>query len=770
MDNTLSQTSPNLPLEQTPLYKNFFPSPTKDISLYTTLSPTTLNDIISIINTKVHNRTFIQNAILYDFFKSTTHFHTTILSEDITNTNLNDKLLFFFLSQQLEIQFYPKGDIVYYEGTRGDNIYLLLNGSVDLLKTISHIKQYTMCEYYLHLYALYSQNEVFILDKTIDANRDVFPVNKKKDINNMKHIIDTITILNYAYNGNVDELKQYIIDNKKELTLFNFNTVLDGVISVNEFYSHALSMLNESENYYYNIYTLNARNRLSQAVHIFTYETVASIKPLEYFGNYSLFNTNDTKRKDTAIFTDHSTVITINKKQYGINIITESKTNKDKEIDYVHQNSFFKYMRKHIFTKLFFPEMDIIECNKGEHLYNETDRINYIYIIKDGTFELTLLNKTIIQVKSLIMLIKSLHPELTAFNEYDDVVHLKNSMNAMMTLLQVKRNYVLYKTNSDVFGLFESENNMTMMYNVTCVSDKAKVYRIRVDKLKRNDNEDKMLLGRGIRKENENKMKQLLKRLIMIKNNVLLKVDVEFAKKTKQDEDRYYNQVNNVNSEKNKVKYKMNVINDKELKKMNGSYSSKGVKRNYKLIGKVITTTTCNKEKDDMDKKRNRVLLTEVKQDNSVFTKLNKGRYMKWKCNTNNSSCNNNSFRCYKGKGVININNNTHNNNNNIEITTPIITNEIVLPRLFPTKAYLNTHLKHIYNITTTTNNTYHQRSLSTTNNITTFPKQTPHLELSDTFIYDINLIPKHINYLTVRQFYNEITKNSQHHPRMFSK
>ena len=67
-------------------------------------------------------------------------------------------------------------------------------------------------------------------------------------------------------------------------------------------------------------------------------------------------------------------------------------------------------------------------------------------------------------------------------------------------------------------------------------------------------------------------MKQLLKRLIMIKNNVLLKVDVEFAKKTKQDEDKYYNQVNNVNSEKNSVKYKMNVINDKELKKMNGSY------------------------------------------------------------------------------------------------------------------------------------------------------------------------------------------------------
>lgn len=754
MDNTLS---PTLPLEQTPLYKNFFPSPTKDISLYTPLSPTTVNDIISIINTKVHNRTFIQNAILYDFFKSTTHFHTTILAEDITNTNLNDKLLFFFLSQQLEIQFYPKGDVVYYEGTRGDNIYLLLNGSVDLLKTISHTKQYTMCEYYLHLYALYTQNEVFILDKTIDANRDVFPVNKKKDINNMKHIIDTINILNYAYNGNVDELKQYIIDNKKELTLYNFNTVLDGVISVDEFYSHVLSMLNESENYYYNIFTLNARNRISQAVQIITYETTTSIKPLQYFGNYSLYTANDTKRKDTAIFTDNSTVITINKKQYGINIITESKANKDKEIDYVHQNSFFKYMRKHIFTKLFFPEMDIIECNKGEHLYSETERINYIYIIKEGTFELTLLNKSIIQVKSLITLIKSMHPELTAFNEYDDVIHLKNSINAMITLLQVKRNYVLYKTNSDVFGLFESENNITMMYNVTCVSDKAKVYRIRVDKLKRNDNEDKMLLGRGIRKENENKMKQLLKRLIMIKNNVLLKVDVEFAKKTKQDEDKYYNQVNSVNSEKNSVKYKMNVINDKELKKMNGSYSSKGVKRNYKLIGKITTTTTttCNNNKE-----KNRVLLTEVKQDSNssnsnVFTKLNKGRFMKRKCNTNNMSNSNNS--------------------NNIEITTPIITNEIVLPRLFPTKAYLNTHLKHIYNITTTTNNTnnpyhHHHRSISTTNNNTTFPKPTPQLELSDTFIYDVNLIPKHINYLTVRQFYNEITKNAQHHHRMFSK
>ena len=266
----------------------------------------------------------------------------------------------------------------------------------------------------------------------------------------------------------------------------------------------------------------------------------------------------------------------------------------------------------------------------------------------------------------------------------------------------------------------------------------------------------------------------------MIKNNVLLKIDVEFAKKTKQDEDRYYNQITNVNSEKNSVKYKMNVINDKELKKMNVSYSSKGnlgLKRNYKLIGGCVNIErkgkiiTCNKHNDDdnMDKKRNKVLLTETKQDSNMFTKLTKARYIKRKGNNNvnNNISNNNSFRCYKGKGVNNVHNNT-----NIEITTPIITNEIVLPRLFPTKAYLNTHLKHIYNITTTTTHRYsninntHQRSLSTMNDIKPTSSK---LELSETFIYDINLIPKHINYLTVRQFYNEITKHRQHQ-RMFSK
>lgn len=510
-----------------------------------------LPELYEIINTKIRDRNQKQTSNLYEYFNSAKF--GTALKSDLLLGQINLQTLFFFLSQFLEIQKFNKKDSIYYEGNRSEFIYLMVKGSITLYKLVTQIMTQDAIEYYLYLFNIFQKGEKFLLEKTIHANNDVFPVNKIADIPEIENIIFKVQLLLKAFNNDIDGIKEMLIQKNIPFEKVEFDKVIKGDYSLEEYYQDQASLMKEAELFYYKI----IENTSKKETKILEFSAVRDVQEKEFFGDYKLGDF-DNKRSETAIVKEPTIVIAINKRLYSTCILNDKRNIREKEIETLHQNSFFKLMRKHIFAKNFFYECDLVETCKNTMIYNEGDQIDYIYIIKEGTFELSINNKSVFDLKSTITHLKKLNDEF-ASKEFDDVLGLRNSPNVLAPLMRVRKNYSLFVTEKDVFGLWEYVYGSDMIYNIQVLSDKAKLYKISIAKLEKPDNEDMNLLQRGIRSEAEKKIKNVLERLIMLKNSVMMKIDFEFTKKTKDDEDNFYRNNSPINTLKNSVNNKVQI-------------------------------------------------------------------------------------------------------------------------------------------------------------------------------------------------------------------
>ena len=510
-----------------------------------------LPELYEIINTKIRDRNQKQTSNLYEYFNSAKF--GTALKSDLLLGQINLQTLFFFLSQFLEIQKFNRKDSIYYEGNRSEFIYLMVKGSITLYKLVTQIMTQDAIEYYLYLFNIFKKGEKFLLEKTIHANNDVFPVNKIADIPEIENIIFKVQLLLKAFNNDIDGIKEMLIQKNIPFEKVEFDKVIKGDYSLEEYYQDQASLMKEAELFYYKI----IENTSKKETKILEFSAVRDVQEKEFFGDYKLGDF-DNKRSETAIVKEPTIVIAINKRLYSTCILNDKRNIREKEIETLHQNSFFKLMRKHIFAKNFFYECDLVETCKNTMIYNEGDQIDYIYIIKEGTFELSINNKSVFDLKSTITHLKKLNDEF-ASKEFDDVLGLRNSPNVLAPLMRVRKNYSLFVTEKDVFGLWEYVYGSDMIYNIQVLSDKAKLYKISIAKLEKPDNEDMNLLQRGIRSEAEKKIKNVLERLIMLKNSVMMKIDFEFTKKTKDDEDNFYRNNSSINTLKNSVNNKVQI-------------------------------------------------------------------------------------------------------------------------------------------------------------------------------------------------------------------
>ena len=190
----------------------------------------------------------------------------------------------------------------------------------------------------------------------------------------------------------------------------------------------------------------------------------------------------------------------------------------------------------------------------------------------------------------------------------------------------------MFVTEKDVFGLWEYVYHSKAIYNVRAISDKAKLYRIAVKKLQREANEDFNLLQRGIKSEAAKKIKNVLERIIMLKNSVLTKIDIEYTKRTKEDEDNYYREnatVNVIKNSHNSKKVAINFNKDKINKTRTKLYKS--IVTGYKKEASVFNL----KQKIGLSMEtilrsdlNHRNFITESRtitdEDKKIFTKLQK--------------------------------------------------------------------------------------------------------------------------------------------------
>ena len=103
-----------------------------------------------ILKKGVRNRTPKDISDLYEFLENTRFSFN--MRDEIEEGHLDLQQLLFFSTQFMTMKTYNKKDVIYYEGDVAENIYVLLEGEVNLFKINYINKEMRPHEYYRSLY------------------------------------------------------------------------------------------------------------------------------------------------------------------------------------------------------------------------------------------------------------------------------------------------------------------------------------------------------------------------------------------------------------------------------------------------------------------------------------------------------------------------------------------------------------------------------------------------------------------------------------------
>ncbi|MBQ2330374.1 MAG: hypothetical protein II387_06410, partial [Oscillospiraceae bacterium] len=205
-----------------------------------------------IVHKNIRNRSQKEMYYLYRFLELTDFKNN--MKIDLEDGAITFQQLFFFSSQFMSVKYYNENDIIYNEGDNGETFFIIMQGEVSLFKLKYDIKEMNSIEYYLFLQDLYSNSvDKVVINRNIKVNKDIFPVYKYSDIPNFKEIIFRIQLVKMAKNGNITNILKFINENKRRPAEVNFDKVVEGEQTIEDYYSEVYNLLSESEGFYFDI-------------------------------------------------------------------------------------------------------------------------------------------------------------------------------------------------------------------------------------------------------------------------------------------------------------------------------------------------------------------------------------------------------------------------------------------------------------------------------------------------------------------------------------
>ena len=99
-------------------------------------------------------------------------------SRDTNDQNKLGKIL-FNLALQLKYEYFEKSKIIYLHGGYPDKYYIILKGEVDIIIPNEMEVMMTQYEYYFYILRLYKHQEHSLLEKVLNKNYDIYPLDKK---------------------------------------------------------------------------------------------------------------------------------------------------------------------------------------------------------------------------------------------------------------------------------------------------------------------------------------------------------------------------------------------------------------------------------------------------------------------------------------------------------------------------------------------------------------------------------------------------------------
>ena len=554
--------------------------------------------IIEILKKQPFQRDIQDYAILNEYILYISKLSDKFRSQRIPQ-KLYEKIVLLSLQTCKLKLFLTSNSQIYTPETESHYLYIILKGSVKIIKIQKQLMKLTSFEYYQMIINFRNNNEKYLLKNTINENYAIFPIelgdidildkillkifiiNKKESENDYDYLDKLLKKLGFKYEdfGLKHSYREDLnIRNKeievkcKRLIPFTLKEAENYAMEQERIIYDKLNYISYEECQKY-MYFLHDNEEF-----ITKFELVVDkiLTTGECFGDYI-----GSKYIDfTESAEDNLYLLMI--KNNMINQVLENEKDKTSSnlVDFFINNFFFRSIKKYIFEKYYLNIFEQENYQSGQKICVENETVKYLYFIKKGRVKLSY-NKSIIEIHSLINIIR----EQIKAKKFDD-----NSNNEDKILKFSEKFHNYYKMSGDIESIKSELNNkqernimiyqenqclgyesyyygLKYLYTAKAVSDNVEVYKISITQLAKifNNKNEKCYLD--LSKQAERAIFFYMQRLIKI-NNLLLnfctkrKTSVKEAEKNQTilEENNKDNIINKNNNSNNNIHKKRTML------------------------------------------------------------------------------------------------------------------------------------------------------------------------------------------------------------------
>ena len=342
-----------------------------------------------IISKPIAERSLKENYISADFLERTRL--SSKLKQDADESSVFR--IIFMCASNMHFRQLKEHEVLFRLGEVGDNMYVILSGSVMILKTKEVKRIFNADSYLLHLADLYNNLEVAICKKVIALNIDIFYF----DYEDIEHIDKILLRSRFRFvtqsDKSVTSMEQFFIQyciNPSEYGI-NFEELYSKEKrseSQLDIYTVVLQKL--STNINYEKYTFVENQNTSYEVTSLEYEDFLILNQGSAFGEASMGSVTAKRNATIKGYSSVTILGAISSSIYRENVLIEDERQKAKEETFLIENYFFRNITRNIFDRKYFNNFIKEEFKRGKILFNQNERVDNIYFVRQGELELSI--------------------------------------------------------------------------------------------------------------------------------------------------------------------------------------------------------------------------------------------------------------------------------------------------------------------------------------------------------------------------------------------
>jgi len=302
----------------------------------------TLCDIIKSMKKPSSDRSENDLIEITRFLLLETEIANIFRNESMEEKNLERML--YSCSKFIKHKSYLKNSIIFVMGSVGEKFYIILKGSVNIMKPVEKKIKMTLLEYYNYLKYLRDKGDNYLIRKSLSVNNYLYPV-EMKDIDDLDRIIFQSKMKSSFYLKPTNTINFKKVSNLLEEPTFKETDSNIKLLSICR--ELVKSKDEENINKLQNI-TESKADIVRKIVTIYKLDFFLKLKSRDHFGDYAI--ESNTCRTATIIADEETHVGVIDIEVYKEFILIEKQKLKAREIMFFIDNFFFF----HLYTSTFF--------------------------------------------------------------------------------------------------------------------------------------------------------------------------------------------------------------------------------------------------------------------------------------------------------------------------------------------------------------------------------------------------------------------------------